>query len=191
MKNQFALTNGLLPSIRFGLSLAGILLLAMATSSSARPAPEVLLPSSLPYGYSYEEWSAKFWQFNLGQSSKHYEVLGAPDICSGPASKVRFPGPNILGGDAIHVTTNHITIPAGTPLFFPVFCLWQDNGNCPLTAFTTFTADCCRSVAALLPFLLPVISLTINRVADVATFPSFMLIVVLSTGPSQACRGRV
>ena len=36
--------------------------------------------------------------------------------------------------------------------------------------------ECCRSVAALLPFLLPVISLTINSVADVATFPSCMLI---------------
>src|ERR1700733_56463 len=36
--------------------------------------------------------------------------------------------------------------------------------------------ECCRSVAALLPFLLPVISLTINSVTDVAGFPSIMLI---------------
>ncbi|HUD82234.1 MAG TPA: hypothetical protein VMQ67_01975 [Candidatus Saccharimonadales bacterium] len=142
MKNQFTLTNGMPRSGRFGLAFAGLLLLAMATSSLAGspPAPEVLPPSSLPYGYSYEEWSAKFWQFNLGQSSEHYALLGVPDICSGPASKVRFPGPNIIGGDAIHIETNHITMPAGTPLFFPVFCLWQDNGNCPLSAFGTNTA---------------------------------------------------
>ena|ERR1700728_4034973 len=48
--------------------------------------------------------------------------------------------------------------------------------------------ECCRSVAALLPFLLPVISLTINIVTDVAGFPSITLMTVLSTGPSQAYR---
>jgi hypothetical protein len=45
---------------------------------------------------------------------------------------------------------------------------------------------CSRSVAALLPFLLPVISLTINSVTDVAGFPSIMLISVLSIDPLQA-----
>ena len=83
---------------------------------------------------------AKYWQWTLGQSTNDYETLGNPGICSGPASRVRFPGPSLIGGDAIHIATNHITIPDGTPLFFPVFCLWQDNGNCPLSAFTTFTA---------------------------------------------------
>ncbi|HUD83240.1 MAG TPA: hypothetical protein VMQ67_07045, partial [Candidatus Saccharimonadales bacterium] len=103
------------------------------------PAPEVLPPSSLPYGFSYEEWSAKYWQWTLGQSTNHYELVGNPDICSGPASRVRFPGPSHIGGEAIHIETNHITIPAGTPLFFSVAALWNDNGNCPLTNFTTFT----------------------------------------------------
>jgi hypothetical protein len=111
-----------------------------AIASLAAPA-EVLPPSSLPYGFSYEEWSAKFWQWTLGQSTNHMKSLGEPDICSGPASRVRFLGPSIIGGEAIHIETNHITIPRGTPLFFPIFALWQDNGNCPLTAFTTFTAD--------------------------------------------------
>jgi hypothetical protein len=116
------------------------MLLAIATSSSAGPAPaEVLLPSSLPYGYSYEEWSAKYWQWTLGQSANNYQKVGNPEICSGPASRVRFPGPSKIGGDAIHFETNHITIPAGTPLFFSVLSLWQDNGNCPLTAFGTNT----------------------------------------------------
>jgi hypothetical protein len=139
MKNEIVLANRLPVAGRFGLALAALVLLAIATSSQARPVPEVLPPSSLPYGYSYEEWSAKYWQWTLGQSTNHYETLGDPGICSGPASRVRFPGPSLIGGDAIHIATNHITIADGTPLFFPVFCLWQDNGNCPLSAFTTFT----------------------------------------------------
>src|SRR5271168_2452217 len=137
MKNQFLLTK-----IMFwhGLksALAGLTLLGIAVSS---PAAEVLPPASLPYGYSYEEWSAKFWQWTLGQSTNHLESLGVPDICSGPAGRVRFLGPSIIGGEAIHIETNHITVPAETPLFFPILAIWQDNGNCPLSAFTTFTPD--------------------------------------------------
>jgi hypothetical protein len=143
MKNQFTLINAMPRSGQFGLALAGLVLLAIATSSPAgpKPAPEVLPPSSLPYGYSYEEWSAKWWQWTLGQSTNHMESLGNPDICSGPASRVRFPGPSRLGGTgSIHFETNHVIIDAGTPLFFPILDLWQDNGNCPLSAFTTFTA---------------------------------------------------
>jgi len=141
MKNNIALVNRIFATSRFGLVLAGLLVLAIARSSSAGPAPEILPPSSLPYGYSYEEWSAKFWQWTLGQSTNHLESLGDPDICYGPASRVRFLGPSRIGGEAIHIETNHVTVPAETPLFFSVFALWQDNGNCPLTAFTTFTAD--------------------------------------------------
>ena len=139
MKNQIRLTNVGSRSRRFAAALAGLLLLANAASSLAEE-PEVLPPSSLPYGYSYEEWSAKFWQWTLGQSADHLESLGDPGICSGPASRVRFMGPSTIGGDVVHVGTNRVTVPAGTPLFFSVYSLWQDKGNCPLSAFTTFTA---------------------------------------------------
>jgi hypothetical protein len=137
MKIPFTFKNVMPQSFRLGAAVASLLLLATAASSAS---PEVLLPSSLPYGYSYEEWSAKYWQWTLGQSTNHYAKLGTADICSGPASRVRFPGPSIIGGDAVHVVTNHITIAAGTPLFFPVLCFWLDNGNCPLSDFGTNTA---------------------------------------------------
>src|ERR1700728_5193610 len=119
MKKQIKLTNALTRSRRFGLALAGLMLLAMATSSSAGPVKpaEILAPSSLPYGYSYEEWSAKYWQWTLGQSTNKFASLGDPGICSGPASAVRFLGPSHVGGEAIHIETNHVTVPAGTPLF--------------------------------------------------------------------------
>jgi len=137
MKNQFQFAKIMFwPSLKS--ALGGLMLLGITASS---PAADVLPPSSLPYGYSYEEWSAKFWQWTLGQSTNHLESLGNPDICSGPASRVRFLGPSTIGGEAIHIETNHITVPGGTPLFLAVFALWNDNGNCPLSAFTTFTAD--------------------------------------------------
>src|ERR1035438_3695733 len=138
MKNQSKLMNVIRRPGRCGSALAALVLLVLAASSSSG---QVLPPSSLPYGYSYQEWSAKWWQYVLGQSTNHLEALGDPGICSGPASRVRFPGPSMLGAGGLHTVTNHIAVPEGTPLFFPVLDFWQDNGNCPLSAFTTFTAD--------------------------------------------------
>ena len=138
MKNQSTLINVIRRPGRFGSALAGILLLAIAASSASG---QVLPPSSLPYGYSYQEWSAKWWQYSLGQSTNHLVSLGDPGICSGPASRVRFLGPPGFVNGGLTIKTNHITVHAGTPLFFPILDLWSDNGNCPLSAFTTFTAE--------------------------------------------------
>jgi len=129
MKNQITPTNVILRPGRFGLALAGLLLLGIAASSSSG---QVLPPSSLPYGYSYQEWSAKWWQWYAGQDTNHVELVGEPDICEGPASRVRF-----LNGAPGSVTkTNHVIIPAGTPLFFTILSAEADNTGCPMTSFT-------------------------------------------------------
>jgi len=139
MKNQSTLINVIRRPGGCGPALAALLLLVAAASTSSG---QVLPPSSLPYGYSYQEWSAKWWQFALGQSTNHLESLGSPGICRGPASRVRFPGPITIGALMVSgPVTNHVIVPEGTPLFFSPFSVWQDNGNCPLSAFTTFTAD--------------------------------------------------
>jgi len=100
---------------------------------------QVISPKAHPYGHSYAEWSAKWWQWSLEQSTSHLEEIGKPkDIGDGPADKVRFLlGAYLTGGAAIE--TNQLTIPAGTPLFFQVLAVWDDNSGCP--NFTTFTAD--------------------------------------------------
>jgi hypothetical protein len=137
MKNQFTLTNVISSLGRFGLALAGLTLLAGAASSSA---VEVKSPSLLPYGFSYAEWSAKWWQWSLSQNVNHLELVGTANICSGSASPVRFlAGPGFLpttGGAA--AVTNKVTIDAKTPLFFTIISAWDDNSACP--TFTSYTA---------------------------------------------------
>src|SRR5208282_786512 len=129
MKNQL-ITSKLIPRRgRFGSALAGLMMLAIAASSSSG---QVLPPSSLPYGYSYQEWSAKWWQWFLGQDTNHVELVGEPGICEGPASRVRF-----LDGAPGNITvTYHVSIPAGTPLFFTILSTAADNTGCPMTSFT-------------------------------------------------------
>ena len=137
MKSQLTFTKIMPWRSRFGPALAGLVLLVIAASA---PAGEVLPPSSLPYGLSYEEWSAKWWQWSLGQPTNHLEFVGDPGICSGPARSVRFlAGVYIPGSGGISIETRSITLPAGTPLFFPILSVWNDNSGCP--TFTSFTAD--------------------------------------------------
>jgi hypothetical protein len=107
----------------------------MVTLTACASGVEILPPSSLPYGYSYEEWSAKWWEWSLGQPTNHLELVGEPGICSGPASRVRF-----LNGVYLPVTggvtskTNHVTIDGDTPLFFTILSIWDDNSGCPFTS---------------------------------------------------------
>jgi hypothetical protein len=140
MKNQINPTNSIHRNGWLGSALAALILLSIAASSSA----QVLPPSSLPYGYSYEEWSAKWWQFYMGQSTNHIEWVGNPDISRGPASRVRF-----LNGSPVTTTeTRQVTIPAETPLFFAILGFVADNTACPVTAFTTNGPDIIAAEAA-------------------------------------------
>jgi hypothetical protein len=135
MKNRLTLTKIIHRSGWF--ALAGLMVLGMAASSPA--AEEVVIPpSSLPYGYSYEEWSAKWWKWSLGLSTNHINVVGSPDICTGPANKVRF----LSGvyGFGTNIVTRKVTIPAETPLFFSILSFNGDNTSCPVSTFTTYTA---------------------------------------------------
>lgn len=132
MKLQIIKT--MLRHVRFGSALAALMLSGLAASA----APEqVLPPSSLPYGLSYQEWAAKWWQYFYGQSTNHMDSLGSPNICEGPASRVLF----LKGAPGSTTETNRATILPDTPLFFAILAFTADNTACPITDFTTNSAD--------------------------------------------------
>jgi hypothetical protein len=107
-------------------------------AGSAKPA-EVLPPSSIPYGLSYAEWSAKYWQWSLGQATNHIELVGETGVCSGPGSRVRFlAAADIPGQGGVTIKTNHIVLGPDTPLFITVLSAYDDNTGCP--TFGSLTA---------------------------------------------------
>jgi hypothetical protein len=160
MKNDNEIKKIIPRPVRRGSALTALLLLMIAASSPA----QVLPPSSLPYGLSYQEWSAKWWQWTLEQSTNHLEFVGGPGICDGPAEKVRFlAGVYIPGSGGISIETRHVTITDKTPLFFPVLSIWVDNSGCP--TFTSFTADELAATAAGEWSAVTVITCTIDGVA--------------------------
>lgn len=141
MKNQITIMNATLRPSRCALALAALMLLAIAASSSAA---EVLPPSSLPYGFSYQEWSAKWCQWNFGRDTNQDELVGWSGVCAGPGSRVRF----LLGAPGPIDVTRKIIIDDQTPLFFTVLGATADNTACPISDFTTFTADQLAAEAA-------------------------------------------
>jgi len=126
---------------RFGSVMAGLVLLAITATSSWG---EILPPQSHPYGHTYAEWSARWWQWSLEQSTKNLEPVSEPELNDG---HVRFLAGSLLllAGGAASVT-NHITIPDGTPLFLSILSVWDDNSGCP--NFTTFTAKQMKATVA-------------------------------------------
>lgn len=134
MDNHITNTKATYRPGRFGLALAALMLLVAATLTSSG---QVLPPSSFPYGYSYQEWSAKWWRWTMGLSTNHLEGVGSPGICEGPASRVRF----LDELTESSTQTNHVIIPVETPLFFMIAASYYDNTACPLSASTSYTAD--------------------------------------------------
>ncbi|MGA2247775.1 MAG: hypothetical protein ABSH48_22545 [Verrucomicrobiota bacterium] len=117
MEHQLIKTRFL--SGRVGSALAVLLLLWLAGSSALG---QILPSSSLPYGFNYADWSAKWWQWTLSQSTNQMEIVSGP--ISGP---VQF----LAGAPGSVNETRQVTIPAGTALFFPVLSTWDDNSDCP------------------------------------------------------------
>lgn len=111
--------------------IAALALLAVAVSPSFG---QVLPATAHPYGASYAEWAARYWQRTLslpidaasyaaplsdGQSGQVW-LLASP-LATPPTSTFQF------------------SIPAGKAMLLSPLTFWVDNGNCP--SFTDFTVD--------------------------------------------------
>jgi hypothetical protein len=100
----------------FGVAAIGAALVAGALVAAApKPAqPRVFPVNSRPYGHSYAEWSAKWWQWALELPLDGHPFLDSPDfqVAEGQSGSVWFlaaplPGPSV----------RTCTIPAGKALF--------------------------------------------------------------------------
>jgi hypothetical protein len=102
-------------------------------------------PGSSPYGRSYGEWSAKWWQWAYSTPAPHNPLLDetGADCGRGQSGKVFY-----LAG-VLNVTgsaTRNCDVPAGKALLFPIINAEQDNETCTPTD-TTFTVKELRGLA--------------------------------------------
>ena len=134
---------------------AGLTLPAVAGGDHGRPSgPVVLPPNSRPYGASYAEWNARWWQWALGTDRLSNPIFAQdPGTAGDPADVNCGAGQSgqvwFLGGTYAPTSTDGSTsesevyrkcrIPENVPLFFPVLNSEGDNLWCPDNF--TFTAN--------------------------------------------------
>ncbi len=122
------------PLRRLSAALATLALTLATASAVAQGAnPGVLPPTAKFRGYSYGEWEALWWQamFATPVSGDHPFVSGQP--LQGPKGVVFLAG---LFADPDEPAVVEITIPAGSPLFFPVI-----NSECSVFEPDPFHGD--------------------------------------------------
>jgi hypothetical protein len=99
--------------------LAVLLLVGAGTDVLAATAkPRVLPPRGRPFGASYEQWAARWWQWALSIPVDQNPLLDPTgEHCAvGQSGRVWFLAGTFGGGPA----TRTCTVPAGKPLFFPI-----------------------------------------------------------------------
>ena len=124
MKKRINLINNIITLV------AGLATMSGLTGSTAFADGIVLAPATLPYGASYQDWSARWWQWTLSQSTDQTNYVS--DNITGP---VRF----LAGAPGSIKEARAVVIPAGTPLFFSVLSTWADNSDCPTFDNNTVT----------------------------------------------------
>jgi hypothetical protein len=97
------------------LVIIGLMLLP-AVSFSQNTNPGVLTPNSKSYGMSYQEWSARWWQWAVSMPLDHNPLADTADCSTGQLGPVWFLGGSFTSATAVR----NCQVPAGKSLFFPI-----------------------------------------------------------------------
>jgi len=97
--------------------LVGLTLLPRVSFSDCHHA-RVLPPDTHAFGQTYEEWSARWWQWAISMPSDHNPLADTADCSMGQVGPVWF-----LGGSFAQTPLTgprKCTVPPGKGLFFPI-----------------------------------------------------------------------
>ncbi len=143
MNNQFR--NLKRVGLLTGCTLVALLLCAPAFAQGRNP--RVFPPSSSPYGKSYGEWSAAWWQWAYSlpvDQNPFFDDTGCENAANGQSGPVWFlAGVINVSGTA----SRDCTVPAGKAIFFPILnvecATLEGNGTtaAELLACTDFYID--------------------------------------------------
>lgn len=109
--------------------LALAVLAVSAPIAAAHPGPRVFPPTAHPYGQSYSEWAAEWWQWALSQPAATNPLtdLTGAQCANEQQGKVWF----LAGAFTGTPVTRDCTVPRGKALLFPVinefYCAEPDD----------------------------------------------------------------
>jgi len=149
MTNEMKSFKGYLSGKKLRLSVVaiilGILVLAPLAAAAKNPNPGVLPVNSHPYGMTYGEWSAEWWQWALSIPADRNPVTDTSgEFCAeGQSGKVWF-----LAGTFGTTETRSCTIPAGKALFFPIINCESSEIEYGFTTEAEMRADATATINA-------------------------------------------
>jgi hypothetical protein len=115
--------------LQSSIALIALVLVLQVTPALAanNPNPGVLPPNARPFGKTYEEWNAGWWQWFFSVPASKNPGLatnGALDCSVGQSGNVWFLAGQFLSAGTF---TRSCTIPAGKALVIPLINSWEDN----------------------------------------------------------------
>jgi hypothetical protein len=158
MKNCITRTSRILPAGGITCAAAALALLLTApwpaVADEGSPTnPDGIKPplvQTRPYGLTYGEWSAKWWQWTMAFPSTADPASNTAPPDSAQSGKVWFLA-TVHGSVTVHgsaTVTRSLTVPKGKALFFPVMTVIDDNTGCPSYNNPLLTADQLAAQAA-------------------------------------------
>ena len=111
--------------ILIGISLVWGLLVPALVPVAANPNPGVLPPKAHPFGHTYGEWSAAWWQWAFSLPIDAHPLFDTEDCSAGQSGKVFFLGgtlasTEIAPGVFLGKVSRQCRVPTGKALFFPI-----------------------------------------------------------------------
>ena len=127
--------------LRSVICIAGWLALASSSAladydvSECSPRSPVFAPEARPYGQSYEQWAARYFQWSMAFPATANPAADNAPVESGQPRRVWFL-PSVTGNRTV---TRSVTVPAHTPLLVAALSLRVNNTECPTD--TEYTLD--------------------------------------------------
>src|SRR5215210_2863050 len=95
---------------------------AETTSLADSALAKIIPPGSVPFGRTYAEWQAAWWQWctsiPVGPSGSGHPLFSGTDASIGQTGPVFFLGAAFASGTT--PTVRNITVPEGKAFFFPI-----------------------------------------------------------------------
>jgi hypothetical protein len=97
----------------------------LTLSASGLNNPGILTPQSHPFGASYSEWSARWWQWAYSMPIDHHPLFDTAPVSTGQSGPVWFLGASFISttnsqGVNVSIVTRNVTVPTGTAFFVPI-----------------------------------------------------------------------
>ena len=125
--------------------LLAALLVAVPPAVLGQITNGVYVSGSSPYGRTYAQWSAAWWQWNFSLPTTNSPIHDTAPLSTGQTGSVWCVG-GTFGGSGDQIRVRSASVPENTALFVGVMESWADNADCPVP--DNYTTAQLRDLAA-------------------------------------------